>query len=93
MPESTAHWLRMRGLDGVGPAHRPCGVTAHAHVMNSDGSIRVVIADNHAVVRRGLRQVLEADGGFDVVAEAADVESTRRYVRRHRGSPSGRSTS
>jgi two-component system response regulator NreC len=49
----------------------------------SDAQIRVVIADDHAVVRRGLRQVLDADGGFDVVAEAADLESARRYVRGH----------
>jgi two-component system, NarL family, response regulator NreC len=45
--------------------------------------IRVVIADDHSVVRRGLRQVLDADGGFDVVAEASDLESARRYVRGH----------
>ena len=51
--------------------------------MSSERSIRVVIADDHAVVRRGLRQVLEAEGGFDVVAEAGDIESARRYVRGH----------
>jgi two-component system response regulator NreC len=45
--------------------------------------IRVVIADDHAVVRRGLRQVLESEGGFEVVAEAADVDAARRYVRGH----------
>lgn len=49
----------------------------------SGASIRVVIADDHAVVRRGLRQVLDADGGFEVVAEAADLDSARRYVRGH----------
>lgn len=57
---------------------------AYAHLVTSERSIRVVIADDHAVVRRGLRQVLEADGGFDVVAEAGDIESARRYVRGHR---------
>ena len=46
--------------------------------------IRVVIADDHAFVRRGLRQVLDAEEGFDVVAEAADLESARRYTRGHR---------
>jgi two-component system response regulator NreC len=46
-------------------------------------SIRVVIADDHAVVRRGLRQVLDADGGFEVVAEASDLDGARRYVRGH----------
>ncbi len=45
--------------------------------------IRVVIADDHSVVRRGLRQVLDSDGGFDVLAEASDLESARRYVRGH----------
>lgn len=32
----------------------------------------VVLADDHDVVRRGVRSILEADGRFKVVAEAAD---------------------
>ncbi len=48
------------------------------------GTIRVVIADDHSVVRRGLRQVLDAEEGFEVVAEASDLEAARRYVRGHR---------
>ena len=43
-----------------------------------------MIADDHSVVRRGLRQVLEADSGLEVVAEAEDIESARRYVRGHK---------
>jgi two-component system, NarL family, response regulator NreC len=50
----------------------------------SEKTIRVVIADDHSVVRRGLRQVLDADGGFDVLAEASDLDGARRYVRGHR---------
>jgi two-component system, NarL family, response regulator NreC len=46
--------------------------------------IRVVLADDHAVVRRGLRQVLESIGGFDVLAEATDIQSTREALREHR---------
>jgi len=34
--------------------------------------LRVLIADDHAVVRQGLRAILEAADGIDVVAEAAD---------------------
>lgn len=34
--------------------------------------IRVLIADDHALVREGIRRVLDDDPGFDVVAEAAD---------------------
>jgi two-component system, NarL family, response regulator NreC len=46
-------------------------------------SIRVVIADDHAVVRRGLRQVLDAEEGIQVVAEAPNLDGARRYVRGH----------
>ena len=45
--------------------------------------IKIVIADDHAIVRRGLRQLLETADGFSVVAEAEDVESARRYLRGH----------
>ncbi len=34
--------------------------------------IRVLLADDHAVVRKGIREFLEEDGGVMVVAEAAD---------------------
>jgi two-component system response regulator NreC len=47
-------------------------------------TIRIVIADDHQIVRRGLRYVLESEPDFDVVAEASDVDSARRYVRGHR---------
>jgi two-component system response regulator NreC len=46
-------------------------------------TIRVVIADDHQIVRRGLRALLDAETGFEVVAEAEDVEGARRYVRGH----------
>lgn len=51
---------------------------------DASATIRVVIVDDHAIVRRGLRALLDAEAGFDVVAEADDVESARRYVRGHR---------
>ena len=34
--------------------------------------IRVMLADDHEVVRSGLRMLLEQDPGIKVVAEAAD---------------------
>lgn len=41
--------------------------------------IRVYIVDDHEVVRRGLRQLLEAEGGFDVVGESGlATEASRR---------------
>jgi two-component system, NarL family, response regulator NreC len=45
--------------------------------------IRIVLADDHAVVRSGLRMLLDSEGDLEVVAEASDVESARRYVRGH----------
>lgn len=45
--------------------------------------IRVVIADDHRVVRTGLRMVLDAEPDIAVVAEAGDVPSAERAVRTH----------
>lgn len=46
--------------------------------------IRIVIADDHPIVRRGLRQLLDDQDGVEVVAEGEDVASARRYVGGHR---------
>lgn len=45
--------------------------------------IRIVLADDHQVVRSGLRLLLDAEEGMEVVAEASDVDGARRYVRGH----------
>jgi len=45
-------------------------------------TIGILLADDHAVVRRGLRLVLESEPDFRVVGEAGDgVEAVRRGVR------------
>jgi two-component system response regulator NreC len=46
-------------------------------------AIRIVLADDHAVVRSGLRLLLDAEPGMEVVAEASDTETARRYVHGH----------
>jgi two-component system, NarL family, response regulator NreC len=46
--------------------------------------VKLVIADDHAVVRSGLRMLLDAEPDMEVVAEAGDVPSALRYVRAHR---------
>jgi two-component system, NarL family, response regulator NreC len=48
------------------------------------GEIRIVLADDHAVVRSALRMLLDAEPGLEVVAEAGDVDSAIRYLRGHR---------
>lgn len=47
-------------------------------------NIRIVLADDHAVVRSGLRLLLESEEGFDVVAEAADADGALRAVLGHK---------
>jgi two-component system response regulator NreC len=44
----------------------------------------VVIADDHAVVRSGLKALLDAEPGFEVTGEARDVRSALTYVRAQR---------
>jgi DNA-binding NarL/FixJ family response regulator len=46
--------------------------------------IRVLVVDDHVIVREGLRQVLQADGDFDVVAEAANGTEALTLAERHR---------
>jgi two-component system response regulator NreC len=51
--------------------------------METD-TITIVLADDHAVVRSGLRMLLEAEADVEVVAETGDIESTRRSVLGHK---------
>ena len=44
------------------------------------GQITIVLADDHQVVRAGLRMLLQAEEEFEVVAEAGDVATTERRV-------------
>ena len=52
--------------------------------MTDEDGLRIVIADDHAVVRSGLRRVLEDRPGWEVVSEAADAESALRVTRGHK---------
>ena len=52
----------------------------------ADGDITVVLADDHAVVRKGLRMLVEAEDGLHVVAEAGNVPDAMRMARAHRPS-------
>lgn len=47
-------------------------------------SIRIVLADDHRVVRAGLRLLLGAEDGIEVVAEAGDVDGALRAVLGHK---------
>jgi two-component system, NarL family, response regulator NreC len=52
--------------------------------MPDTDEITIVLADDHAVVRAGLRLLLDQAGGLRVVSEAGDAESGLRAVLGHK---------
>src|SRR5207248_7296702 len=46
--------------------------------------LTILIADDHAVVRQGLRSLLETEEDLSVVGEATDVDETRTLLRERR---------
>jgi two-component system, NarL family, response regulator NreC len=51
-----------------------------------DGPITVVLADDHEIVRNGIRLVLEEEPDIEVVAEASDAEEAARRTLGHKPS-------
>jgi two-component system response regulator NreC len=49
--------------------------------VTASSPITIVIADDHAVVRQGLRLLLEAEGDLAVVGEASDLRQTLALLR------------
>jgi two-component system response regulator NreC len=49
-----------------------------------DAEITIVLADDHAVVRSGLRMLLDSEEGLRVVAEAGTVDDAVRFAKAHR---------
>jgi DNA-binding NarL/FixJ family response regulator len=45
------------------------------------GTIRVLLADDHAIVRAGIRQFLEHAGDIQIIAEADDGEIAQNLIR------------
>jgi two-component system response regulator NreC len=61
-------------------------VMSHDDASADTASTTIVLADDHVVVRHGLRLVLEGEEDLRVVAEAGNVTDALRYVRSHRPS-------
>jgi two-component system, NarL family, response regulator NreC len=59
-------------------------LTAARPVDGEGPEITIVLADDHAVVRHGLRLLLEAEEDMEVVAEAGDVDAAQRFVLGHK---------
>ena len=53
-------------------------------MAKSNRRIRILLADDHAVVRAGIRQLLEHAGDIQIVAEASDGEAAISMIQQHR---------
>jgi two-component system invasion response regulator UvrY len=51
--------------------------------VNQEGMIRIMLVDDHAIVRAGFRRLLEQRSDFRVVAEAADAERAYALYVKH----------
>ena len=67
---------------------RPTAAKVGPVADRSDDSdqITIVLADDHPVVRSGLRMLLENESDIEVVAEAGDIDAAQRYVLGHKPS-------
>ncbi len=45
--------------------------------------IRIVMADDHPIVRQGLRQMIETDKNLSIVAEAGDGQTALELIEKH----------
>jgi two-component system, NarL family, response regulator NreC len=52
--------------------------------LNEGETITIVLAEDHEIVREGVRMVLESEPDFEVVAEAGDSDAALRYVNGHK---------
>jgi two-component system response regulator NreC len=55
-----------------------------ADAPGANSTTSILIADDHAVMRSGLRMLLEAEPDFEVVAEAGDVPETIRRLKAYK---------
>jgi two-component system response regulator NreC len=67
------------GADSVATVH-----AESASEARETSATTIVLADDHTVMRSALRMLLDAEPGFEVVAEAGDADTAVRYVRGHK---------
>ena len=52
-------------------------------LSKSKTKIRVLLADDHSIVRQGVRQLLASSKDIQVIAEAGDGEEARALIEQH----------
>ncbi len=52
--------------------------------MKPGSGIRILLAEDHTLVRAGIRSLLDSIGGMEVVAEASDGQEAVRLARKHK---------
>ena len=52
--------------------------------MSTPATLRILLADDHRLLREGLRSILAAQNGLEVCAEAADGDSAWRAIEREK---------
>ncbi len=50
----------------------------------SKNTIRILLADDHQIVRQGIRQLLESEEDLNVIAEAGDGEEAQLLIQKHK---------
>jgi two-component system, NarL family, response regulator NreC len=73
----------IRRMPRTGAASMLTGMSDSLRLVEA-GTITIVLADDHPVVRSGLRMLLEAENDLEVVSETGDVDATRRSVLGHK---------
>jgi DNA-binding NarL/FixJ family response regulator len=53
---------------------------AGKNISKSMSEITIIIADDHPIVRQGLRQILEAESGLKIIAETEDGKSALKAI-------------
>ena len=71
---------RRAGAGATLRARLPSDLPGRQGVTHMDNPIRVLIADDHMIVRQGVRLILETDEGIELAGEAADGSEAVRLA-------------
>src|ERR1700677_1612252 len=63
---------------------RVCAETGQDSPAHPHRSIRIVLADDHALMCSSVRRLLDGEEGMEVIAEAGDLACAVRHVQAHR---------